>query len=188
MGMATKDEIGETIAIARHDGCEHLVLLHCSSGYSTSIDQANLYQIQQLAEDFGMNVGLSDHTMGTNSAVAAAALGACVIEKYFTLDRSDRGSDSEFALEPQELNCFCRDTRNAWRALGVTGYQRSTTEQQSRVFRRSIYFVIDLKAGDIVNASDIRRIRPGFGLHPKIFDQLVGKEFKIDVRRGTPTS
>jgi N-acetylneuraminate synthase len=151
------------------------------------MDQANLRQIPELARRFSVATGLSDHTLGTTAAVAAVALGACAIEKHFTLSRADKGPDSEFSIEPTELERLCRDTRDAWSALGRAGYARQPAEAGSKVFRRSIYFVRDLPAGAVVGPQDIRRIRPGMGLAPKHFDQLVGRRLKVAVTRGTAT-
>lgn len=187
-GMATEDEIAEAVETARSAGCKDLVLLHCISSYPAPIDQANIRQMPELARRFGTIPGLSDHTMGTTVSVAAVALGACVIEKHFTLSRADKGPDSEFSLEPAELERLCQDTQDAWRALGKAGYQRQVAEEGSKVFRRSVYFMRDLPAGSLVGAADIRRIRPGLGLAPKHFDSLVGRKLKVAVKRGTPTS
>ena len=152
------------------------------------MDQANLKHMPELAERFGTLPGLSDHTMGTAASVAAVALGACVIEKHFTLSRKDKGPDSEFSLEPEELKRLCSDTRDAWLALGKPGFERQEAEAASKVFRRSIYFVRDLPAGAVICPDDIRRIRPGNGLPPKHFDELIGKQLSCAVTRGTAVS
>jgi pseudaminic acid synthase len=186
-GMATEEEIAEAVDAARSAGNKNLVLLHCISSYPAPIDQANIRQMQELARRFGTLPGLSDHTMGTTASVAAVALGACVIEKHVTLSRADKGPDSEFSLEPAELERLCQDTNDAWLSLGKTGYQRQAAEEGSKVFRRSVYFMRDLPAGSIVGMEDIRRIRPALGLAPKYFDTLVGKRLKVAVQRGTPT-
>lgn len=187
-GMATEAEIAEAVDTARDAGCKDLVLLHCISSYPAPTEQANLRQMPELAKRFSTIPGLSDHTIGTTASVAAVALGACVIEKHFTLSRSDKGPDSEFSIEPAELGRLCQETHNAWLALGKVGYQRQSAEEGSKVFRRSVYFVRDLPAGAIVSAGDIRRIRPGMGLPPKNFDALIGKRLKVGVVRGTATS
>lgn len=187
-GMATEDEIAEAVDAARSAGCLDLVLLHCISSYPAPMEQANIRQMPELARRFGTLPGLSDHTMGTTASVAAVALGACVIEKHFTLSRADKGPDSEFSLEPAELERLCKDTHDAWLTLGKAGYQRQTAEEGSKVFRRSVYFMRDLPAGSIVGAEDIRRIRPALGLAPKYFNTLLGKRLKVAVQRGTPTS
>jgi pseudaminic acid synthase len=187
-GMATEDEIEEAVDAARGAGCRDLVLLHCISSYPAPVAQANLLQMPELAKRFQSVPGLSDHTLGTTVSVAAVSLGACVIEKHFTLSRADKGPDSEFSIEPAELERLCVDTHDAWSALGQPGYQRQMAEEGNKVFRRSVYFVRDLVAGSIITAADIRRIRPGLGLPPKHFDALIGKRLKVDVVRGTATS
>jgi N-acetylneuraminate synthase len=187
-GMATEEEIAEAVDAVRSAGGKELVLLHCISSYPAPMDQANIRQMPELARRFNTIPGLSDHTMGTTASVAAVALGACVIEKHFTLSRADKGPDSEFSLEPAELERLCKDTHDAWLALGKVGYQRQSAEKGSKIFRRSIYFVRDLQVGAIVGAADIRRIRPGMGLAPKYFDAVVGKRLRVSVSRGTPTS
>jgi pseudaminic acid synthase len=186
-GMASEQEIEEAVVVANESGCKSLILLHCISSYPAPMNQANLRQIPVLARRFNTAVGLSDHTMGTSAAVAAIALGACVVEKHFTLSRSDKGPDSQFSLEPEELKRLCLDTKDAWLALGGGGYQRPESEEQSKVFRRSLYFVKNLPAGHIVGHSDIRRIRPGMGLSPKYYDDLVGKKLKKSVKYGQAT-
>ena len=187
-GMASEIEIEEAIETASEAGCKDLLLLHCVSSYPAPMDQSNLKQIPNLAQRFGIAVGLSDHTLGTTASITAVALGACAIEKHFTLSRTDKGPDSEFSLEPDELGRLCRDTRDAWFALGREGFERPQAEANSGVFRRSIYFVKDLAAGAVVGLEDMRRIRPGLGLPPRDFDSLVGKRLKTRVTRGTPTS
>lgn len=187
-GMASEIEIEEAVTTVREAGCKNLVLLHCISSYPAPMDQANLRQMAELARRFGTIPGLSDHTMGTIASVAAVALGACVIEKHFTLSRADKGPDSEFSIEPAEFEKLCKDTRNVWSALGQVGYERQQAEEGSKLFRRSVYFVRDVAAGAVVTADDIRRIRPGIGLAPKHFDTLIGKRLKLNIIRGTPTS
>jgi pseudaminic acid synthase len=187
-GMASEQEIEEAVTAAREAGCKDLLLLHCISSYPAPMDQANLRQIPELARRFNVFTGLSDHTMGTAASVAAVALGACLIEKHFTLSRSDKGPDSEFSLEPTDLERLCSDTKDAWLALGGGGYSRQKAEEGSKVFRRSVYFVKDLPAGHVIGPEDIRRIRPGMGLPPKYFDQLLGKKLKMSISRGCPTS
>lgn len=187
-GMASEDEISEAVDAARSSGCQNILLLHCISSYPAPMDRANLLQMPELAKRFKVLSGLSDHTMGTTASVAAVALGACVIEKHFTLSRGDKGPDSEFSLEPEELQRLTQDTKNAWLSLGKPGFERHTVEAASKVFRRSIYFMRDLEAGSVITAQDIRRIRPALGLAPKYFDGLLGRKLKVAVRRGTPVS
>ena len=187
-GMASEEEIAEAVDATRSAGCKELVLLHCISSYPAPMDQANIRQLAELGRRFDALPGLSDHTLGTTASVAAVALGACVIEKHFTLSRADKGPDSEFSIEPDELKRLCQDTHDAWRALGQVSYDRQSAEAGSKVFRRSIYFVHDLPAGSVIGPEDIRRIRPGMGLAPKHFDELMGKRLKVAVERGMPTS
>jgi len=187
-GMCSEEEISEAVSAAYEAGCKNLVLLHCISSYPAPVEQANLLQMSCLSERFGTIPGLSDHTLGTTASVAAVALGACVIEKHFTLSRNDKGPDSEFSIEPDELKRLCKDTFDAWSAIGKAGFERQKAEEGNKHFRRSIYFVSDMKSGEIITPSHIRRIRPGFGLPPKYYDQLIGKRVNRDVVRGTATS
>ena len=187
-GMANECEIEEAVQTARESGCKDLVLLHCISSYPAPVEQANLRQMAELGRRFDCVSGLSDHTLGTAVSVAAVAMGACVIEKHFTLSRADKGPDSEFSMEPSELVSLCKDSHDAWSALGHIGYERQKAEEGSKVFRRSIYFVRDLLAGALISPEDIRRIRPGMGLPPKHFEELIGKRLKKAVSRGTATS
>lgn len=186
-GMASEEEIAEAVAVARSAGCKDLVLLHCISSYPAPVEQSNIRQLSELARRFDVVTGLSDHTLGTTASLAAVALGACIIEKHFTLSRADKGPDSEFSIEPVELKGLCQEARDVWLALGKVGFARQLAERGSKVFRRSVYFVRDLPAGAIVGAEDVRRIRPGMGLPPKYMDALIGKRLKVAVVRGTPT-
>ena len=185
-GMASEDEIEEAVTTVKEAGCKDLVLLHCISSYPAPIDQANLRHLPELANRFDVLTGLSDHTMGTAASVAAIALGACLIEKHFTLSRSDKGPDSTFSLEPNDLEKLCKDSRDAWLALGRAGFERQKAEEGSKVFRRSLYFVKDLPAGHVIEHGDIRRIRPGMGLAPKYYDQVHGMKLSKSVRLGSP--
>lgn len=184
-GMASLEEIEDAVTCARDNGCKELVLLHCISGYPTPIEQANLATIGDLQQRFDCPIGLSDHTLGTTASVCAAALGACFIEKHFIIDRNDGGPDSSFSLEPDDLRKLVTDTADAFRAMGVVGYERRAAEQQNARFRRSIYFVKDMQAGDIIGREHIRRIRPGFGLAPRHYTELLGKRVTRDISRGT---
>ena len=185
-GMANLEEINEAVEVARQGGCNDLVLLHCISAYPAPIEQANLNTIGDLADRFDAIPGLSDHTLGTVAAVTAVALGASVIEKHVTLSRADKGPDSEFSLEPDELNRLCIEAKEAWSALGSAGYERKPVEEQNIKFRRSIYVVADIKEGERITEKNIRRIRPGFGLEPKYFNEIIGKTAKKDILRGSP--
>ena len=184
-GMASETEIEEAVTAAREASCQDLVLLHCISSYPAPLDQANLRQIPELARRFGTLSGLSDHTLGTTASVAAVALGACVIEKHFTLSRADKGPDSEFSLEPDDLERLCRDAKDAWLALGKPGFERQRSEEGSKVFRRSLYLVKDVEAGETLTQENLRRIRPGMGLSPKYYQHVLGRCVKQKLSRGT---
>jgi len=185
-GMATEQEIQEAVTTAREAGCKELVLLHCISSYPTPMEQAHLHQIPALAEKFKVPVGLSDHTLGTTASVASVALGACVIEKHFTLSRADKGPDCEFSLEPHELKRLCEEVKSAWSALGSPGFGREKAEEGSKVFRRSLYIVQDVKKGEKLTAKNLRRIRPGHGLSPKCLKNFLGKKTNCNISKGTP--
>jgi len=187
-GMASEEDISDAVNAVREVGCSDLVLLHCISSYPAPMDQANLQQMNELKRIYDIIPGLSDHTLGTTVSIAAVAMGAKVIEKHFTLSRNDKGPDSEFSIEPQELKMLCESAKDCWLARGNIGFERQEAEKGSLVFRRSIYFINDLPAGATVTEEDIRRIRPGMGLKPKYFDQLIGKTLKVPVKRGTATS
>ena len=172
-GMATVGELGES------------VLLKCTSTYPASPEHTNLLTLPHLRQRFGCEVGLSDHTMGVGVAVASIALGASVIEKHFTLRRADGGVDSTFSLEPEELAQLVVESERAWQGLGQVSYGPTEPEKKSLQFRRSLYVVKDLKAGDVLTRDNVRAIRPGFGLPPKHLDEVLGKTVKRDVKRGT---
>ncbi|MAD02039.1 MAG: pseudaminic acid synthase [Pseudoalteromonas sp.] len=185
-GMATYDEIAEAIKVAKNNGNEELIVLHCISGYPTPIAESNLSTITKLKKDFGVQVGLSDHTLGTTASVAATVLGATVIEKHFTLKRADGGPDAAFSLEPNELQQLCNTTKDAWLSLGQANYELKKAETPNLQFRRSVYVVEDIKKGDTFNEKNIRRIRPGFGLQPKYYNELLGSTATKNISKGTP--
>ena len=187
-GMANLQEIEEAVAAARSAGCEDIILLHCISGYPTPVEQCNLKTIPDLAKRFGVISGLSDHSLGTTVSVAAVALGASVVEKHVTLSRGDKGPDSDFSLEPEELKRLCEDSKAAWSSLGSPGYEKRPVEQESVKFRRSIYIVKDINAGEVLTAEHIRVIRPGYGLPPKYFNELIGKRVTRSAKFGDPVS
>jgi pseudaminic acid synthase len=187
-GMASESEIEDAISAARGAGCRELMLLHCISSYPAPIEQSNLRRIPQIARRFGVEVGLSDHTLGTTAAVAAVSMNACLIEKHFTLDHSEKGPDSEFSIGPAGLRKLCQNARSAWAALGSGDFDRQTAEAGSVLFRRSLYFVKPLKRGEIIPPDAIRSVRPGFGLAPKHFEVVVGRVLKTDVDFGMPVS
>ena len=184
-GMTSPAEIGEVVGTAREAGAP-VALLHCVSAYPARFEDANLRMIPRLAADFGCVSGLSDHTPGTAAAVAAVALGACIIEKHFTLRRADGGPDAAFSLEPEELSALVRDCRDAWASLGAADYRRGEVETANRQFRRSLYVVRDVKKGAAVTGRDVRSIRPGFGLEPKRLPDVLGRNASRDLMRGEP--
>ena len=187
-GMASKDEIAQAVDHAKVHGCKSLLLFHCISSYPAPLEQANLSTIQALRSDFGVEVGLSDHTLDHRAAQMAVALGATAIEKHFTLDRSIPGPDSFFSITPPELSDLVQVCDEAWEAVGSSPYKRPSAESGSRAFRRSIYFVEDVDAGEVVSTTNTRIIRPGFGLEPKFFDQIQGARLSEDVKRGQPVT
>ena len=184
-GMASVSEIETAVDTARQNGCTDLTLLKCTSSYPASPADINLRTIPHMKELFKCKVGLSDHTLGTGVATASIALGATVIEKHFTLSRADGGVDSAFSIEPDEMAQLVRDCKNAWQALGEISYQMTESEKKSRVFRRSLYIVEDIKAGDVITEKNMRSIRPGLGLSPKYYDAVLGKKVNRDIKRGT---
>ena len=187
-GMATLQEIGDLVDTARSAGANDLVLLKCTSAYPSLPENSHLRTIPNLRETFGVEVGLSDHTMGWSIPIAAIALGATVIEKHFTISRAEGGVDSAFSLEPAEFAAMVRESVSAWHALGRVHYGMTEEEERSRVFRRSIYIIEDVKAGDVLTDANVRIIRPGLGLAPKFIDQILGRRAKADYPRGTPLS
>lgn len=187
-GMADAEEIQEAIDAARGAGCKELAILHCVSGYPAPAEDYNLRTLADMRERFNVLTGLSDHTLDNTTAVVSAALGASIIEKHFTLDRSGGGPDDSFSLEPAELAALCRDTKTAKAALGQVDYGRKSSEQGNVKFRRSLYFVKDLKAGDVITEESIRSVRPGYGLAPKYFKELIGKRVKVDIKANSPVS
>ncbi len=187
-GMATPEEIGETVDTFRAAGGRDLVLLHCVSGYPTPASQSNLRRIVTLSQEFDCPIGLSDHTLGIEVSIAAVALGACMIEKHFTLRRADGGPDAAFSLEPGELSALARGARTAFTAIGTGLPLRAAVEEESKVFRRSLYAVEDIGMGETLTAKNIRIIRPGFGLAPKHLSDVIGKRARRALPRGTALS
>ena len=186
-GMADVDEIAEAVETAKSAGCRELVVLHCVSGYPAPAADYNLRTLPDMAARFDTLVGLSDHTLDNTTAVASVVLGACVIEKHFTLDRNGGGADDSFSLEPDGLQALCRDSKTAWQALGRVHYGLKSSEQGNVQFRRSLYFVKDLQKGDAIDETCIRSVRPGFGIAPKHFDELIGKRLTRNVQANTKT-
>lgn len=174
-GMADDLEIQEAVDAAYSGGCKELALLHCVSGYPAPAADYNLRTLQDMQDRFGVVTGLSDHTLDNTTAITSVALGACIIEKHFTLNRQGGGPDDSFSLEPKELSELCHGARTAWQALGQVDYGRKPSEQANAQFRRSLYFVKDLRAGEVITADAVRSVRPGFGLAPKHLDEIVGR-------------
>jgi N-acetylneuraminate synthase len=187
-GMATLSEIAEAVEAARRAGAADIALLKCSSAYPAPAEEINLRTIPHLSDAFGVPVGLSDHTLGIAVPVAAVALGAAVVEKHFTLSRAVPGPDSAFSLEPDEFKAMVRAIRTAEEALGRVYYGLGSKEAASRVFRRSLFVVKDMNAGDVFSEENVRSIRPGHGLSPKYLAVVLGRTAASDIPRGTPLS
>lgn len=185
-GLATVSEIERSLKAARASGNGEIILLHCISGYPTPLEQANLKLMQDLRERFDVPVGLSDHTMENTAAIAAVALGACVIEKHFILDRSEGGADAEFSMEPPQLEALCEATLGTWLALGNGERLAPSIQDSNRIFRRSIYAVAPIKKGETFTKENIRCIRPGLGLPPEQFENVLGKTATQDIEYSTP--
>jgi len=185
-GMADAEEIQEAIDAARGGGCSELAILHCVSGYPAPASDYNLRTIPDMIERFGTVTGLSDHTLDNATAITSIAMGAAILEKHVTLNRKGGGPDDSFSLEPSELRALCSDIKSAWLALGGVDYGRKSSEQGNVQFRRSLYFVTDLKAGDVITLDAVRSVRPGFGLPPKHLDAIIGRRLERDVLWGTP--
>lgn len=184
-GMASLAELDESMRAAREAGCKNIVLLKCTSSYPSSPENTNINTIPHMRALFDCEVGLSDHTMGCGAAVAAVALGASVIEKHFTLSRAEGGVDSAFSLEPDELRQLVLETGRAWQALGRISYGPTAAEKPSLAFRRSLYAVADIAAGEQLTTENVRAIRPGYGLPPKFIDTVIGMHAKANIPRGT---
>jgi len=187
-GMATLAEIKEAVKAAQRAGGKSLALLKCTSAYPAPPEEMNLLTIADMAKKFGLPVGLSDHTLGISVPVAAVSLGACIIEKHFTLSRSTPGPDSAFSLEPAEFKNMVDAIRTAEKALGKVSYEVSGQEQKSRVFRRSLFVVKDMTAGEVFTSENVRSIRPGQGLHPRYLKDVLGRRAACNIKRGTPLS
>jgi pseudaminic acid synthase len=185
-GMASLSEIDEAVRTLRANGATDIALLKCTSAYPASPEEANLRTIPHLAKSFGLPAGLSDHTMGNGVAIAGVALGACIVEKHFTIDRSQGGPDSAFSMEPDEFASMVADIRMAEKALGEVSYEITRKQKDSKVFRRSLFVVEDVKAGEELTERNVRSIRPGYGLHTRYLKVVLGKKAVVDIPRGTP--
>jgi pseudaminic acid synthase len=185
-GMADAQEIQEAIDAAREGGCKQLAVLHCVSGYPAPAEDYNLRTIPDMIERFGLVTGLSDHTLDNTTAITSVAMGASIIEKHFTLDRSGGGPDDSFSLEPAELAALCQGAKTAWSALGRVDYGRKTSEQGNVKFRRSLYFVKDMIKGEVITPDCVRSVRPGYGLSPNKLDSIIGKKTSQFIPKNSP--
>lgn len=187
-GMANESEIAEAIQAAREGGCKELAILHCVSGYPAPAEDYNLVTIPDMIERFGLLTGLSDHTLDNTTAITSIALGVRIIEKHFTLDRSAGGPDDSFSLEPSDLLKLCQDSKTAWSALGRVNYERKESEMGSVKFRRSLYFIKDAKKGEIITSELVKSVRPGYGLPPKEYENILGCALANDVKINHPVA
>jgi len=185
-GLANLEEIEQLVNYLKEIKVEQYALLHCISGYPAPVNESNLKTMQDIQQRFDVVVGLSDHSLGTEVSITSVALGAAIIEKHFTLARADGGPDAEFSIEPNELNSLCKQSKIVFSALGKINYALKNAEKENTKFRRSIYVVENMNAGDTFNIKNTRRIRPGYGLAPRNFDMILGKKSKIKIKRGTP--
>jgi len=185
-GMATVSELAETVSTAREHGCVDLALLKCTSSYPSKPIDSNILTIPHMRDLFNCEIGLSDHTLGVGVAVASIALGATIIEKHFTLSRAEGGVDSAFSLEPDEFKTLVTETARAHESLGRINYGSTASEQSSKVFRRSLYISQNMKAGDVLTKDNMRIVRPGFGLHPRYYEKLLGRKVNQTANKGSP--
>ena len=185
-GMANKDEIGEAVEVLRQKGSGDIILLHCISAYPAPSDEYNLSTLQDLSSSFNLPVGLSDHTVNNIAAITSVAFGACVIEKHFTLDKNGGGPDDFFSMEPRDLKVLSEDLDKTWRAIGTVNYGLSSSESGNIKFRKSIYFTQDIKRGEKITKDHIKCVRPGYGLKPKYFNTLLGREVLTDTKAFSP--
>ncbi|MFS2122312.1 pseudaminic acid synthase [Pseudomonas sp. Pseusp97] len=187
-GMADADEIGEAIEAAREGGCKELAILRCVSGYPAPAEDYNLHTITDMKLRFGLVTGLSDHTLDNTTSITSVALGASIIEKHFTLDRNGGGPDDSFSIEPEELSQLCKGSKLAWSALGKVNYGCKSSEQENIKFRRSLYFRKDIQPGQTITSDALISIRPGYGLPPKMCEEIIGKTAKKEIKKNTPAS
>ena len=187
-GMASIAELDETVQTIRDNGCKNFILLKCTSTYPATPENSNVLTIPHMRKLFDCEVGLSDHTMGIGTSVAAVAQGATVIEKHFTLSRIDGGVDSDFSMEPEEMKALVVETERAWQSLGKVAYGPTDAEKESLKYRRSLYISKDMKKGDVLTEKNLRAVRPGLGIQSKYFDILLGRKVNKNVNKGTPVS
>jgi pseudaminic acid synthase len=187
-GMATLSEIEEALSAIRGEGNQKIALLKCTSAYPAPPEESNLNTIPHLAETFGVPAGLSDHTLGSAVSIAAVTLGACIVEKHFTLSRNEKGPDSSFSMEPNEFRQMVKDIRTVEKALGKISYELTPKQKENSIYRRSLFVVQDVKAGEKFTEKNVRSIRPGHGLHPRNLEKAFDRKAKNDILRGTPLS
>ncbi len=185
-GMASFSEIEEAVKTFATEGCFELALLKCTSAYPAPPEEMNLKTICHLAESFNVPVGLSDHTIGSSVAIAAVSLGAVIIEKHLTLSREEGGPDSSFSMEPNEFKAMVQDIRRVEKSFGKVSYALTDKQKESKAFRRSIFVTQNIQAGEIFNRNNLRVIRPGYGLHPRYYERLLGDVATKDIESGTP--
>ncbi|SIO49105.1 pseudaminic acid synthase [Chitinophaga niabensis] len=187
-GVATIADIQEAVSILRENGCKELVLLKCTSTYPATPENTNILTIPHMRELYRTHVGLSDHTMGIGVSIASVALGACVIEKHFTIRRADGGVDSAFSIEPHELASLVEESERAWKSLGRVSYELSEKEKKNMVFKRSLYIVKDIAEGETITAEHVRSVRPSNGLHTRFYKNIIGAKAASGIKSGTPLS
>ena len=187
-GMGSEKEIKEAIETIKKEGCENLLIFHCISSYPTPTELSNLNMIKYLKNKFNTEVGLSDHTLDNISSIIATSMGASAIEKHFILSRENKGPDSDFSIEPEELKLLVGDVEKAWKSIGTKNFSRPAIEDKNLVFRRSLYFVKAMQKGEIITDQNIRRIRPGYGINPKFFKEVIGKRVLKDIKKGERVS
>tara|TARA_Y100001935_G_C17271622_1_gene492274 strand:+ start:344 stop:1405 length:1062 start_codon:yes stop_codon:yes gene_type:complete len=185
-GMASLEEIEEAVQTAKDAGCDEIALLHCVSGYPAPPSDYNLNTIIDIKKRFSLVTGISDHTLNNVTSISSIALGVSIIEKHFTLNRDGGGPDDTFSLEPKDLKDLCESSKIAWSSLGKIDYSRKSSELNNLKFRRSLYFIKDMKKGDSISLENVKSIRPGYGIKPKYLDLIIGKTITCDVKRGTP--
>ena len=183
-GLSNDKEIEEAINVIKKNGNNQILIFHCISSYPADISDMNLRRITNLRKRFELEIGLSDHSISNLAATTSIALGAVAIEKHFTLNKDDKGPDSDFSIEPKELKELVSQTNESWESLGDENFTRSNKEIKNKVFRRSLYFVEDMAIGEVITKRNVRRIRPGFGLEPKYLNKIIGKKVTKKIKSG----
>ena len=184
-GLASKKEIKEAIKIAKKNGCPQIILLKCTSAYPADITDTNILTIKDLKKSFKCEVGFSDHTLGIGAPLAAISHGAKIIEKHFTISKSDKGVDSAFSMDVKELSSLVTEAKRAYLSLGKVNYKLSSSEKKSKIFRRSIYAKRNIKKGEIFTSDNVKVVRPSYGLSPKYYFKLLGKRSKRQIKKAT---